>query len=689
MNERVAIMRESVVKITQMLSGKGIKVTQRGTSAYVKADHHGRPILVNLPFLPDNATNELIDAIQGFLDHEVAHILFTDFMVIGKGVKLGVGGMHNIVEDSRIERCMAERFQGCASNLSNTGKFFLDKYTTPMLSKAKSAEETVGILMVPLIRAMAGQQIFKEFMKTRMAPIQATYDLIKDLAPKIEAAASTEDTLGLAKEISKRLKAGAAPKTTPPKAKPPKAPKSSKPPKEEKKEEEEKKPSAGEEKEDEEKDTEEKESDGEVADTEEKAEDEDETEKESGGVGSGDGEGEEDESEDEDEGVCAGSGEGAGEGEEGDGEGEGAASAGEDDGDGDEEGEGSSSEKAGKSEGEGEKTVDTSVSSSAVWEAIDKESKNGYDEAMSVLISNSAVEAAAGSDYLVYTKDADVVENLPVGKGYDPVMLTRLQDTVDHMVAPLQKDLERAITARSMSTYSSGHRSGRLHAANLSRLAVGDNRVFRRKHESTSKDVAVELVIDASGSMSGPKINTAAQTAYALAAVLERIGIKCEVICFTTGGMEDHSAAMAEQAKTGVKYSRFESLYMPILKGWNERMSLDVKARFAWLPNTSILRNNVDGECVEIAARRLLQRREAGKVMMVLSDGAPHAYGATRTLGPHLRKVVEDVTKAGVNVVGIGIDSDEVRHFYPKHLIINGVKDLPHVVMKELKALLV
>lgn len=96
MNERVLILRDAVVKITQMLSGKGIKVTQRGVSASVQCDANGRPAVVNLPYLPDNATEELCSAIQGFLDHEVAHILFSDFALFARAKKEGCFSMLNI-----------------------------------------------------------------------------------------------------------------------------------------------------------------------------------------------------------------------------------------------------------------------------------------------------------------------------------------------------------------------------------------------------------------------------------------------------------------------------------------------------------------------------------------------------------------------------------------------------------------
>lgn len=657
-NERIHILRESIVKLTQMLAGKGLQVTQRGVSAFVKPDHTGKPILVNLPYLPDNASMELVDAIQGFLDHEVAHILFTDFTVSNKVDRTNGGQFWNSLEDTRIEREMTKRFQGSAENLSRTGKFFLDKYITPRMNEAIASGDNdlmQGILAVPLIRAMAGQQIFKEFMKDKMAYVEPMYEKIKDLAPRIEAISSTQEAADLSKEIVTRLRDGKAPD-------------------EEEGEEESKKAkgkggkSGGKSS---------KGGKGKSAPKGDPAEEENDEEEKDPSDKDGEEDGEEEE-------------EGEGEPGEGDGGDEGEDDTAENDPD-DEGGElvNADSDSSSKSPS-GDSKVDISKSSGVSWKAIDKETANDFDKSVSAAISDGAASAATSADYIIYSKDKDVIEPLRVGREFKPSMLTALQNEVEHMVAPLQKDLERAIAARSLSHWSPGHRSGRLHAGNLSRLALGDTRVFRRKEEATSKDVAVELVVDASGSMGGEKITLAAQAAYALAAVLERIGIKCEVICFTTGqGIDDPETLKKEADKIGRQYSRVESLYMPILKGFDERMNTEVKNRFGWLEHSNILRNNVDGECVEIAARRLMARREKGKIMMVLSDGAPHAGGNTRTLGPHLKKVVADVSKTGVKVIGIGIMSDAVRQFYPKHIILNNVNDLPGAVMKELRQLVI
>lgn len=712
MNERVYVMRQAIQKLTPMLAGRGIRVTQQGITAYVRSDASGRPILVNLPFMPDNATEELIEAIQGFLDHEVAHILFTDFTIMQKvgGHMSPIGSMLNIIEDTRIERCMTERFEGSAYNLSKTGKFFLEKYTVPKMHEAIAEgdnDRLIAILTVPLIRSMADQAVFKEFMKDHMGVIEPVYEKIKDLQPRIAKCGSTEEAAKLAQEVIKRLRdgepssgagdgaagakggaggakgkgSGKGKKSEGKDEEKSKGASAKKPPKAEKPEaEEESDDAAG----------------GGEKPEEEKPEAGEEPEKSDGAAPEGEATPEEEPApeasaseEDEDEDPTP-------EEDEDDEEGEAQAAAGGEPGDIDEDDDAlvpPDADTSSKAEGEGEN--DIARRAALNWNEIDKEIANDFDETVSQAITDSAAGAASDAEYLPFTTDEDVIEPLHIGSGYNDRMLTELMSKVDHMVAPLQKDLERAISARSLSVYSTGHRSGRLHPANLARLAVRtpagfDDRVFRRKHEANSKDVAVELVIDISGSMRGSKVHVAVQTAYCLAQTLERIGIKCEVICFTTGkAVGTREILEREATKLGRPYSRYESLYMPILKGWDERLGTETKKRFAWLPNISSMASNVDGESVMVAARRLMVRRETGKVLIVLSDGYPAASGGGAVLKPHLKKTVKDIMRAGVSVVGIGIESDAVREFYPRNVVMNDVSELPNIVMKELRALIV
>jgi cobalamin biosynthesis protein CobT len=653
MNDRVFVLRQSIVKLTQMLAGKGVQVTQQGVSAYVRSDPDGRPVQVNLPYLPDNATEQLINALQGFLDHEVAHILFTDFKVMPTIGDASVANMLNIVEDCRIEREMAKRFEGSAHNLSQTRRFFLDKYITPKLEAAIAGGDTdtaIGVLTVPLVRALAGQDEMKDFIDGHSGIVQPLYDKLKDLAGKIENCADTAEALALAREVVKRLRGS-----------------------------------------------------------------DDDDEEESGKPAKGSGRG----------GRAGGKGKGRRpaappKDDDEDGDLKTKAAAPDDDDapppppedDADDKDKDDDADKDDDGE-DGDEDEDTGAGAEemtvgmdpATWKAIDKETANDFDASVSAEITDVSAAAAADADYLVYSTDKDVIEPLHIGSGYKPEMLTNLQDKVDHMVGPMQKDLERAISARSLATWSSGLRSGRLHPANLSRLAIHtpagyDDRVFRKKHESSSKDVAAMLVVDISGSMHGSKVHTAVQAAYALASTLERIGIPSMCVCFTTGPMvasyteleeeaEKISAARKGKKAHSVRYSRMESLYMPILKGFNERMGTEVKKRFGWMPNSSAMNSNVDGESVMIAGRMLLARRESGKVMIVLSDGYPAAHGDPAALKGHLKRVVKDLMHTGVSVVGIGIQSEAVQEFYPKNMVLNNVEELPAAVMKTLRGLIV
>ena len=715
---RVAVMREAITKITQILSDKGIRVTQQGIQAFVMPDEKGKPVRVNLPYIPDEAPEELIAAIQGFLDHEVAHVMFSDFSVLGDANKGNYKFFLNALEDTRIERNMAEKFRGSAHNLSTTLNFFLEQYIEPKFQNAIAKGDTVEaaqILFVPLIRAMSGQLAAKEYLADKEHLVKPIRDLIGDLESKIQNLDSTADAVAVAKEIKKRLgkKESPAPSGKPEKPEPKKSASSEKPepesedtdPADEDETDEESESDGKAEKSDKpEENTEEGEGDAEPEDSdEESSDDEDEADDDKA-------ENDEEDKGDDDEESDSGLDDDSDDSDDGDSD-EADGDDSEDKSDDDSEGEsdGDSSDEESDADGEDDLgEADESSSTEApedsedavfeknplIMEALDKESgsEDTYDDSLSQVITKDVVLALKDEDYIVYTNDYDVIEPLHVGAGFKSEMLKSLQESVDHMVGSIQKDLERAISARSMARWQGGMRKGRLNPANLAKAAIGDDRVFRQREEAMSKDVAVELVVDMSGSMrmSG-KIGLAARAAYALASTLDRIGIKCEVICFTTKDMPrnviNEMSSAERHLGSGQHFSRYDALYMPVVKGFNERMSTDVKNRFGWLPNIDDMRSNIDGESIRIAANRLLMRKERGKIMMVLSDGMP-AGNSYADLNSHLVKTVEEITKQGVKTVGIGIMTDAVRKFYPKSVVLNNVNDLPGTVIRELRQLL-
>lgn len=638
MNERIHILRQSIVVVTQALTKSDIAVTQEGLEAAVHTDPKtGRPIRINLPYLPDNSPDSLIDAVQGFLDQEVAKYLFTDFSVKPTGSD-EVQTLTSLLEEARVERMMGQKYHGANVNMRNAGQFFIDeliedKYQELVKNKA-SDEEITQALMLPMLRALSGQEVFEHYLKDKMKHVKPVWDMISPFKSEIQKLKSTSEVMDLAKKIYKVLKD----------EEPPEMPESN------------------------------------GGDGEEEG-----SNMPFPGGGSGGGTGEED-------------GENESEGEE-------AGAGGPSDGDSDDEGEeGAEEDEKGKAKKQpdsvkhsledGEEGPKRGKQAAAILDAL-KDTKNNYSESLSKKIAEHAAADVKKTKYAVFTNEGDVIEPLQVPKSqYQDSMFKKLEDKVSSMVGPMQKDMERAIQARSKSSWEAGLRRGKLNGSSLAKLAAGrDDRVFRKRIDSTTKDVAVSLVVDMSGSMSGSKIHTAAAAAYALSNVLDRLKISHEVICFTTNNDYKTYHARLEkiqeaEKKYGVKYSRYENLYMPIIKGYNERINTETKQRFGWLPHSGMMASNIDGESVEIAARRLMGRKEAGKIMMVLSDGSPAGSGSCAALESHLKEVVKSIEKSKVNVIGIGIQDSSVKKFYDKHVVIDSVEELPGLVISRLRSLL-
>jgi cobaltochelatase CobT len=104
--------------------------------------------------------------------------------------------------------------------------------------------------------------------------------------------------------------------------------------------------------------------------------------------------------------------------------------------------------------------------------------------------------------------------------------------------------------------------------------------------------------------------------------------------------------------------------------------------------------NNADGESIYRIAKRVMARREKRKILIVLSDGQPCAASGSnvmeRDVMPKHMQHVSDLIKRtkGLEVIGIGIDSDAVAHYYEKRVVVRNIGELPAVALGQLKGAL-
>ena len=82
-----------------------------------------------------------------------------------------------------------------------------------------------------------------------------------------------------------------------------------------------------------------------------------------------------------------------------------------------------------------------------------------------------------------------------------------------------------------------------------------------------------------------------------------------------------------------------------------------------------LLKENIDGEALDWAHKRLLARPEQRKILMMISDGAP-VDNSTLSVNPgnylerHLRWIIEEIeTRSPVELIAIGIGHDVTRYY--------------------------
>lgn len=750
----VAVIRNSISAITQILAGRNITVHQRGLSAYVSYNERtGEPESVTLPYLPDDASDDLILAVQGFLDHEVGHLLFTENVAILE-IAHDADWLHmeNVLEDPYVEREMQRSFPGSKGTISRLHHFFLEKIVQVNYKKLIDAGsvnplEFFGVLMPCITRAWHEFPVFEEYMLDKWAHVEPIMKkLPKDIAAQVQAVKSTRDNVALARylidaimrvpdedefddtasgssessETSSPPAGGASKRSGPSSRAKPSGP--GLVDEEGDYDEEEEKDDHEEEVEDDHEPEPEPESTPEPS-SEAGRGDDDEAESEGSGPSS-------DPEDEESEGVSGTGGEEEDEAPEGEeefddeaddefdddlGEVDTGSKVGESGTVSDDVDESSVTGKGGpkkakpaeddedeKSEGEGEGEGEKSAG--PTWTPSEGDSLTRYsvgdiESALTDSIAEMASSAAKKSSYVIYSTDHDVIEPYR-RKGMEDaaaIALPKIEALTKSQVGVMQNSLQRALVSKNKSYWRSSQESGRINPSSLARLYVGDTRVFRRKVEHRSKSFDVTLLIDCSGSMhhgtgSLSRFQTAMVAAYAMGDTLHRIGVNFEILGFTT---KPHSGEWGETCRKemsshGVSFGRIDWLYMPIFKSFEERWGPKQMERIgAAFQTEDFLRENVDGESVQIAAQRLIGQRSEGKMLVVLSDGAPACHTYDRTaLNRHLSKSIKSAERAGIKVIGVGIDTDMVSRYYSDYIVLNDVTKLPTELVDQIQKVL-
>ena len=281
-----------------------------------------------------------------------------------------------------------------------------------------------------------------------------------------------------------------------------------------------------------------------------------------------------------------------------------------------------------------------------------------------------------GPDYKAFSNKFD--EMIAAEDLCDADELTRLRAYLDKqlghlqgVVARLANRLQRRLMAQQNRAWEFDLEEGTLDPVRLPRIVIDPYQPlsFKREKDTNFRDTVVTLLIDNSGSMRGRPITVAATCGDILARTLERCGVKVEILGFTTRAWKGGQAREAWlQAGKPANPGRLNDLRHIVYKSadapWRRaRKNLGLMMR------EGLLKENIDGEALDWAHKRLLARPEQRKILMMISDGAP-VDDSTLSVNPgnylerHLRWVIEEIeTRSPVELIAIGIGHDVTRYY--------------------------
>ena len=305
----------------------------------------------------------------------------------------------------------------------------------------------------------------------------------------------------------------------------------------------------------------------------------------------------------------------------------------------------------------------------------------------------------ADPEYKIYNKKFD--EEVFAESLAEPAELERLRLFLDQqleqlkgIIARLANKMQRRLQAQQNRSWQFDLEEGLLDAARLARLVTNPTMPlsFKQESETNFKDTIVTLLIDNSGSMRGRPISIAAICAEILAQTLERCQVKCEILGFTTktwkgGQSREEWLSLGRVSNPGRLNDLRHIIYKAGDVPWRRaRLNLGLMMK------EGLLKENIDGEALEWAYRRLIKRTEARRILMVISDGAP-VDDSTLSVNPanfleqHLKNVIKMIeSRDVVELIAVGIGHDVTR-YYSEAVTITDIEQLAGTITEQLAEL--
>ena len=314
-------------------------------------------------------------------------------------------------------------------------------------------------------------------------------------------------------------------------------------------------------------------------------------------------------------------------------------------------------------------------------------------------LENNKQKKLLKEKYRVYTNEYDEIKEAKELETDEEI--SRLRKNLDqqltnlqNIVAKLANKLQRQLLAKQNRSWEFDLEEGMLDASKLSRIIINPHHPlsYKKEKETEFKDTIVTLLIDNSGSMRGRPISVAAICADILSRTLERCSVKVEILGFTTKNWKGgKSREKWNLDNNPISPGRLNDIRHIIYKSadtpWRQS-----KKNLGLMLKEGILKENIDGEALLWAFKRIVMRKEERKILMVISDGAPVddstlSVNSGDYLEKHLKHTVKWIEEnSNIEILAVGIGHDVTR-YYKKAIKIADVQELGDVMINQLTKL--
>ncbi len=335
----------------------------------------------------------------------------------------------------------------------------------------------------------------------------------------------------------------------------------------------------------------------------------------------------------------------------------------------------------------------------AINENHDSDEKDAKEVVSDPNITERKQKNLLKENYKIFTNKFDEIKNAEDLEKEDEIL--RLRKNLDQqltnlqsIIAKLANKLQRQLLAKQNRSWEFDLEEGMLDVSKLSRVVIDPFHPLSYKMEKQIefKDTIVTILIDNSGSMRGRPISVAAICADILSRTLERCSVKVEILGFTTKNWKGGKSREQWNIENKPKYpGRLNDLrhiiYKSADKPWRQS-----KKNLGLMLKEGLLKENIDGEALLWAFKRISTRKEERKILMVISDGAPVddstlSVNSGDYLEKHLKMTVKWIEEnSDVEILAVGIGHDVTR-YYKRAIKIADVQELGDVMINQLTKL--